>query len=388
MKFVTSPLIKFGTTAFAIGLFLIAGNTFAASTSDIPSSFSFQKTLYPNNNYDPDVKYLQLLLNSDSRTMVSTVGPGSNDAPTIYYGNKTKDAVNRFQTLYKDEILTPAGLTAPTGIVGANTRAKLNQILSSLFSGSPLTGGQNTSNTQNNQNSNSSGGFVFVVEGANDVTEGTQTPPPSTTVNNNDSTGTTDSEYQTTTTTTDSIQPSPLAVSSGSTQKTTTTNTSQKTSGSSNTASSTSSSSTGSNTSSNNSSSGSGSGSAATAAGAGAAVSIGSSLLSGSGSGSVVGSGTGVQYFGGRITMVTYCTCSASILLDIQDYTRGYVSVLYTPGVSRLYANYQVFSPGPSVIGGYVSGGTCQVYSGTQCNSQGSPMGTINTIHGIGTSAQ
>ncbi len=341
------------STILLLSSFFIATGVSGASVSDIPSSFTFTKTLAPNKSYDPDVKYLQLVLNSNSQTIVSLTGPGSNDMPTSFYGNKTKDAVNRFQMLYKDEILTPAGLTTPTGIVGANTRAKLNSILSSIRSGSIESNIENSIDTETIQTSDqtsdqndvqtsatsststSSSGYVFVIDGSSDTdtTEG--------------------------------------GASSGQSQQSTSNTASNASTSSSN------------NT---NSSNGGGSNNSSSGAAAGAVSGIAGGLTSAfGGSGSSV-SGGGTQYFGGRITNVTYCTCSASILLDIQDTLRGYVSVLYTPGVSRLYANYQVFTTGPNVIGGYTSGGTCQVYSGTQCNSQGSPMGTINTIHGIGTS--
>lgn len=47
---------------------------------------------------------------------------------TGYFGQKTKEAVMKFQDKYKAEILLPAGLKNPTGEVKTKTREKLNQI--------------------------------------------------------------------------------------------------------------------------------------------------------------------------------------------------------------------------------------------------------------------
>ena len=44
-----------------------------------------------------------------------------------YFGQDTYSAVVRFQNMYASEVLMPAGLIYPTGMVGAFTRAKLNQ---------------------------------------------------------------------------------------------------------------------------------------------------------------------------------------------------------------------------------------------------------------------
>lgn len=98
-------------------------------TLTIPTNFSFQVNLTQGMTLDPDITYLQTVLNSNPKTVVATSGPGSLYQPTASFGGLTKDAVSRFQMLYKSEILTPAGLTSPTGSVGSYTRAKLNSII-------------------------------------------------------------------------------------------------------------------------------------------------------------------------------------------------------------------------------------------------------------------
>ncbi len=75
-----------------------------------------------------DVLLLQRALNTDTDTLVSSAGNGSAGFETNFFGVKTLDAVKRFQEKYKDEILSPAGLTSATGFVGPLTRNKLSQI--------------------------------------------------------------------------------------------------------------------------------------------------------------------------------------------------------------------------------------------------------------------
>lgn len=72
-----------------------------------------------------DVRVLQQILNADTRTMIAVSGSGSAGNESTYFGAKTKLAIIKFQELYRNEVLTPAGLTKGNGYVGALSRAKL-----------------------------------------------------------------------------------------------------------------------------------------------------------------------------------------------------------------------------------------------------------------------
>jgi peptidoglycan hydrolase-like protein with peptidoglycan-binding domain len=83
----------------------------------------FAKTLKRGSRH-PDVKRLQVLLNSDPSTRVAETGMGSSGNETEYFGPATARAVKKFQTKY--QIATPG--VSGYGLVGPKTRAKLAEL--------------------------------------------------------------------------------------------------------------------------------------------------------------------------------------------------------------------------------------------------------------------
>ncbi len=110
---------------FLVSLF--ATTTFAASLHYNTSGTQFTKTLKLGVR-DREVYYLQRVLNSNPATTITKTGPGSLGNESDYFGGLTQKAVIKFQEMYASETLTPAGLTAGSGLVGALTRAKLNKL--------------------------------------------------------------------------------------------------------------------------------------------------------------------------------------------------------------------------------------------------------------------
>jgi hypothetical protein len=82
--------------------------------------------------------------------------------------------------------------------------------------------------------------------------------------------------------------------------------------------------------------------------------------------------------FGGPITSVFYCPCSANLAVVVGPPSPGIF--MYQPGASTVYAFYQIFRPGPWVLGNYVPGGACMMFIPYGCAPMAFPMGTINEV--------
>lgn len=114
----------------------LTNTTAQSTTADTPSTateytlttniiFNINLTVGDNSQ---EVKKLQKVLNTDSRTRIANSGLGSLGLETTYFGTLTANAVARFQELYASEILTPVGLSRGSGYFGPSTRAKMNAL--------------------------------------------------------------------------------------------------------------------------------------------------------------------------------------------------------------------------------------------------------------------
>ena len=84
--------------------------------------------------------------------------------------------------------------------------------------------------------------------------------------------------------------------------------------------------------------------------------------------------------FGGPILWVDYCTCSGNIRLTVGPPVPG--AYVFQPGRSIPFLFYQLYRPGPFVLGNATTGGSCSIYVGDGCAT----LPTLGTIFMVGTS--
>lgn len=355
----------------------------AATISDfvVPRNFRFEKDLKLGTSTTPDVYYLQNLLNMSTSTRIAQTGTGSNKALTTYYGDKTRDAVGRFQTIFAADIAYEKSLAASSSLASSTlasstlissstvdvfTRAVLNKLIiiysddrdlyiKSLTGTLPAESAaveeapaeepeeapaeepakQTTTNTSNSNNNSNSSSNSSKPEGQiykNQKTIFTYSPQGQLlkAIGGN---ALVDKVFSYT----PAGQIGKLTGADG-----------------------------GSN------------GNAGKAAGVGAGAIGISSLLGGGGAaaGGAAASAAKPLPFGGVSTAMVTCTCSGNLLIYVQDVRGPVLPLIYQPGATMLYMQYQPRS-GVNMLGQYVPGGVCTIYVGTACSTGGTPIGTM-----------
>ncbi len=123
----TAALISATTTAFGTTTQAATTTPLIISTSTVEKIAAFTapvefliRDLYFGVSSET-IKELQRLLAKDKNIYPEGLITG-------FFGSSTKIAIIRFQEKYKDEILTPIGLTKGTGFIGKLTRKKLNEL--------------------------------------------------------------------------------------------------------------------------------------------------------------------------------------------------------------------------------------------------------------------
>lgn len=130
----------------------VNGNrTYTNSTLSCP--YVFTRDLYVGLRGE-DVKLLQIILNSDERTVIAATGVASKGQETTYFGPATKDAVKRFQALFIEYI----------GIANGRMGPKSRTVLNAICNGSAtVSSGNSLNNVQSVQINATAQGETTVV---------------------------------------------------------------------------------------------------------------------------------------------------------------------------------------------------------------------------------
>jgi len=346
----------------------------SASITDlyVPDTFRFTKDLRVNTSVPPDVAYLQNILNLSTSTRVAATGIGSNTNLSSYYGSKTQDAVGRFQKIFAVDIeyersVSTSSATSTTVISSSTvdifTRAVLNKLIV-IYTG----------DRQRYYEDRRNGVYASTTEESFYTEEGTEIPPPTQTSSSNTGSGSGNTGGSSNSSSGGLGQKPHELIYKGKQlmfkyspqgmilraiggdalvnsvfSHTPAGKVGQLT---------------------GSGGSGSGAGGIAAALGIGA----GAAALGGAGS-----AATGLMNFGGRSTAMTTCTCSSNLLIYVQDVRGMNLPLIYQPGVTMLYQMYQPRS-GVNMLGSYITGGQCLIYSGTTCTTGGTPVGTMTKL--------
>lgn len=100
----------------------------STQTSAAADSFRFSVPLRKGERSE-EVRRLQQFLNTHGFAVATGTELGAPGHETDLFGLLTEDAVKRFQAAYAAEILTPVGLTSPSGFWGPSTIRQANSIL-------------------------------------------------------------------------------------------------------------------------------------------------------------------------------------------------------------------------------------------------------------------
>ncbi len=130
--------------ALTIGAAAIVAVAFSAAFAAPAHAAVCPGTTFSTNlklgNTSAAVMALQQFLNMSADTQVAATGAGSPGAETSYFGGLTKAAVNKFQAKYAAQILTPLGLSTPTGNFYAASQAQANAVCAGSVTTTPPTG--------------------------------------------------------------------------------------------------------------------------------------------------------------------------------------------------------------------------------------------------------